>query len=158
MSIPAPAGNPGTDNNAPSEDDFARVRIVTVDNSTHLMLVGASLEVMVDPSTVSLHVFMSQEALNMFLKDADSRELIVRLETVDYELDEPTLEVDQDAQVHLRATNDEPEIVASDIFFAIKRGVRKMVSKIKSLREAASPTPPPARDRRSAGSVSCADC
>jgi hypothetical protein len=158
MSHPAPAGNPGTDSNAPSEDDFApRVRIVTVDYGTHLMQVGNSLEDMVDPSNVSLHVFMSQEALDTFLKEADCREVIVHLETVE-DLDEPTLEVDPETErIRMRAANGEPWRLASDIYTALKRSFRTAVSKLKNLREAASPTPPPARARNSAP-VSCADC
>ncbi len=157
MSHPAPDHNSDSDNS--SEDDFPpRVRIVAVDDGTHLMQVGDSLELMVDPSTVSLHVFMSQSDLNTFLKDADVREVIVHLETVDDDLDEPTLEIDRETErIRMRAANDEPEIVASDIGFVLRRSFRAVLRTLKGLREAASPTPPPARTRHN-GSVSCADC
>lgn len=151
MSHPAPDHN----NAKTSEDDFARVRIVAVDDGTHLMQVSTSLEPLVDPR-VSLHVFMSQSDLNTFLKDADSREVIIHLETVE-DLDEPTLEIDRNERIHLRAAKDAPEVLASDILVTLKRSFRAVLRTLKSLREAASPTPPPAR-ARTTGPVSCADC
>lgn len=140
--------HPALDNSnsaAPSEDDFARVRIVAVDDGTRLMKVGDSLELMVDPSTVSLHVFMSQEALDAFLKDTNSRdEVVVHLETVDDDLDEPTLEVDRETErIRMRAANDEPEIVASDIRKALKSSFQAVLSTLRRLRRSATPAPLP---------------